>query len=650
MGRSLSEKETGVLLPDGLRDRLQSLDVGFPRWSLHAMSRSAGVCPVHPLGPIALASLTTYWRGIFHVTVVAKTTFAFALNAEMPLVAPRDIVRTDVHFDDQRTRSVDASSDLAPHLGSAEVLFQGHAHAPGGVPTPHMHVRLGLAGDRGMVLDKRLVVIGDRDHPGAEPRPFVKMRIGYERTAGGPGNPENPIGVGFTGGAPNVQYPDAARASKPAAFGPLAAAWPCRASLLRGHEPFAFGGDPVTLPDDLDWRYFQAAPLDQWLPALPDCAWILLDGLHPEHASLRMRLPQLRVSARLYFAHGADTPIDLRADTLSIDGPSQRCTLTWRGDFRLAHAAVLAEVVVVAAGVHAPGQAPAWPVIPSRPRTATAPAPYPPVPSPAAPEPPRSMRGPPPVDLASTAVVSPDLLQRTVTPFRTAEKAPQRGPATTAFQAFDGGPPPMRAPFPLAAAGSTPSKSPALDFPGAPWAVTAAPIVPQPEEHQDMTAIMASPWSGTGDLPPLVAQPSSGPSPPIAAPPLVAKPPSVLPPPMVAPPSMAKPPSVLPSPPPTVSASIAAPAIVASATSPPAAVPPPALPANVPLPAPPPSPANLPSRPPPPSPANAPLQAPRRAASWRKDVPSPVASPSPPAPVPAPEPPEDLYGGFGPER
>jgi hypothetical protein len=595
------------------------------------MSRPPGICPVHPLGPIALASLTTYWRGVFRVTVVAKTTFAFAPDAEMPLVAPRDIVRTDVHFDDQRTRSVEASSDLAPRLESAEVLFQGHAHAPGGVPTPGMHVRLGLAGDWGMVLDKRLVVVGDRDHPGAEPKPFIKMRIGYERTAGGPGNPENPIGVGFTGGLPNVQYPDAARASRPAAFGPLPASWPCRASLLRGHEPFAFGEGPVTLPDDLDGRYFQAAPLDQWLPALPDGAWILLDGLHPEHASLRMRLPHLRVSARLYFAHGADAPIDLRADTLSIDGPSQRCTLTWRGDFPLSHAALLAEVVVVAAGVHAPGQTPAWPLIPERPRTARPPAPAPPAPSPASPEPqvarptpeePRPTSGLPavhraPDPLATTASVPLDVLQRAVTPFRTAERAPEWGRTTRVLQGFDGELPPMRAPFPLAAAGSTPSGPPARDLPGAPWAVQPAPIVPQPRERQTVTTSMAS-------VPPAAAPPTV--SPPIVAPAIVA--------------------------PAIVAPAIVAPAIVASAPSPQAAAPPPAPPANVPSRAPPPSPVNVSSRAPPPSP-NAPSPAPPRApprSPWRDDSPSPVAGPPPSAPVPAPEPEEDLYGGFGPER
>jgi hypothetical protein len=583
------------------------------------MSRSGGALPVHPLGPIALASLTTYWRGTFRVTVVAKTTFAFAPNSEMPLVAPRDIVRTDVHFDDQPTRSIEASSDLAPHLEAAEVLFQGHAHAPGGAPTPTMHVRLGLAGDRGMVLDKRLVVVGDRDHPGAEPTPFVKMRIGYERTAGGPGNPENPIGVGFTGGYPNVQYPDAARASKPAAFGPLSASWPCRASLLRGHEPFVFDGDPVTLPDDMDWRYFQAAPPDQWLPALPDSAWILLDGLHPEHASLRLRLPQLRVSGRLYFAHGADTPMDLRADTLSIDGPAERCTLTWRGHFLLAHAALLREVVVVAAAVHAPGQTPAWPVLPGHPHTARAPAPAP-VPSPAAPElqvarptaeGPRSMTGLPavhhaPAHLSATGSLSRDLLLRAV------------------------------APFSLAAAGSTSSQPPSRDLPGAPWAVKPAPLVPQPEEHQEMTAILAAPWSGTSDLPPAVAQPSSGASPPIVAPPSVAKPPSVAPPPMVAPPAVAKPPMVSPL--------AMTPAVVASVTSPPA---------DVPARAPPPVRANEPTRAPPLSPAKAPSQAPRRAPApspWRNDSPSPKPAPSPSVPALAPEPEADLYAGFGPER
>ncbi len=225
------------------------------------------------------------------------------------------------------------------------------------------------------------------------------------------------------------------------------------------------------LPDDVDWAYFQAAPPDQRLAEIPDRAWILLDGLHPEQASLRMCLPQLRVSARLYFADAADKPIELRADRLSIDGSAQLCTLTWRGSFPLSHVAQLAEVVVVAAGVHAPGQALAWPVLPERPRPAKAPpaqwAEAPgssPSPAPSVVLVPGSRPGARArVDLGATVTSSPGVALRAVMPFREAWKAPPPGLGTTALGVCGGEPPRIHAPFPLAAAGST---TPAQELPG----------------------------------------------------------------------------------------------------------------------------------------------------------------------------------------
>jgi hypothetical protein len=81
-----------------------------------------------------------------------------------------------------------------------------------------------------------------------------------------------------------------------------------------------------------------------------------------------MRLPHLVASARLYASAQPShdgAAIALRADTLFIDGESQRCTVTWRGSFPLSGAAALSDLVLVAAGVHAPGQPLAWPAPPA---------------------------------------------------------------------------------------------------------------------------------------------------------------------------------------------------------------------------------------------------------------------------------------------
>jgi hypothetical protein len=469
---------------------------------------------------VALASLTTYWRGAVRVTVVAKATLAFSPGGEMALAAPVPIVRADTHFDDQPERSVRDPSDLAPHLERAEILFRGHAQAPGGTPVPEMRVRLALAGDRGVVLDKTLRVIGDRARPGDAPAPFAKMRIGYERTAGGPDHPANPIGVGFTGGLPNILHADPARASEPACFGPLAAAWPVRRALLRHHDVPVLDGGPRTLPDDLDWSYFQAAPVDQRLAELPERAWILLEGLHPEHASLRMRLPHLVATARLYSRSQGETTFALRADTILVDGESHRCTVTWRGTFPLPSAESLADLVVAAAGVHAPGQALAWPVMPTAKRTAVAASPR------KAPVPTMS------IDLASLRAPLPF---QAVSLGEMPTPAPPPKPAASAKEPADDTLDDVPSPFARSAlpfhevtAGgskawtSTPHPFPAAAIAGAPW--SDVPVVrPPPEDAGLGGTLMMTPSPFAREVAPATT------GAPVAPPAMVAPPPMVEP-------------------------------------------------------------------------------------------------------------------------
>jgi hypothetical protein len=371
------------------------------------------------------------------------------------------------------------------------------------------------------------------------------MRICYERTVGGPGHPDNPIGVGFTGGQPNILYADGARASEPASFGPLAAAWPVRRSRLHGHEPFVLSGAPVNLPDDLDWGYFQAAPADQRLAELPERAFLLLEGLHPEHASLRMRLPNLHATARLLSRSQPAVTQGMRADTIVVDGESQSCTVTWRGTFTLPSAAVLPDLVVVAAGVHAPGQALAWPVMPGEHR--------PPAPSSAAA--PASGQQPRPAKKGATMALDVKSLKAAL-PFVSPGSAPPAPVEDTVDQA----PSPIHAAV-LPFAGlphppeALPHASPAPSIAGAPW--SHVPVAhPDLEAADDGgTMLIRSPLRGGANVPvappPIVAPPPLvAPPPPVAAPPPVAPPPAVQAPPVQAPPVQAAPPAPAPTAPP----------------------------------------------------------------------------------------------------
>ncbi len=64
------------------------------------------------------AAAAVVWRleGRLHVTVIVKSTFAFAQDAAMTRVEPQPILRAEVHHGKHPTRSVQFTSDLVPYL------------------------------------------------------------------------------------------------------------------------------------------------------------------------------------------------------------------------------------------------------------------------------------------------------------------------------------------------------------------------------------------------------------------------------------------------------------------------------------------------------------------------------------------------------
>src|SRR5262249_6447333 len=134
-------------------------------------------------------------RGKHWVTIILKATFRLVNNQLARLVAPSEIVRQD------QCRSAESSleraGELAPYLPNVGVMLSGHAYARGGTPAAAMSVRLALLRERPLI-EKTLHIVGDRLHPSQGFQPFLKMPLIYERAYGGPGVPDNPVGVGAT--------------------------------------------------------------------------------------------------------------------------------------------------------------------------------------------------------------------------------------------------------------------------------------------------------------------------------------------------------------------------------------------------------------------------------------------------------------------
>ncbi|WP_437796973.1 DUF2169 domain-containing protein [Sorangium sp. So ce693] len=324
---------------------------------------ATGPVRVTPLNGAAAAAVAWRSRGELHITVIVKATFAFAADAEMPRVEPQQVVHGEVHHGNNPGRSVRLTSDLAPHLERADVLFTGHAHAPPpGAPVHALPVRLAISDEGGPLLDKELLV---KDRAG-----FQRMPLVYERALRGENDQENFLGVQGTGDAsePEANIVDPLQPARAAGFGPIARAWPARRRLLGATPRKALDAAIAEIPDPFEWAYYQAAPPDQRTRYLRGGEWIELHGLHPTLPRLRTRLPEARGRARVHglsaFGVSEGHPLELNADTLRIDGDEQRCTLVFRGSLVVPDEAALAAATLVA-GVELPGEPLEWPELPA---------------------------------------------------------------------------------------------------------------------------------------------------------------------------------------------------------------------------------------------------------------------------------------------
>ncbi|WP_437900727.1 DUF2169 family type VI secretion system accessory protein [Sorangium sp. So ce124] len=297
------------------------------------------------------------FRGQLHVTAIVKATFAFAHDAAMVRAAPQEILRADIHHGNNPGRSIRFTSDIAPYLPRADVLFTGHAYAPPErAVTQRMTARIGIFRGAQPVLDKSLLIQAKEG--------FQSLPIVYDRAFGGIGSRDNPLGVGLNPGTAEPNVLDPVDPRRVAGFGPVGCWMPARKRLLGSTPPRALQREIADIPDDFDWSYFQSAPPDQQVDALHGDEWIVLAGLHARVPCLRMRLPWIAGLARIHGLGGSSpaegAPLSLRADTLRIDGDEQRCTVVWRGSFPVPNEAALAAAHVVA-GVQV-GDAPiAWP-------------------------------------------------------------------------------------------------------------------------------------------------------------------------------------------------------------------------------------------------------------------------------------------------
>ncbi|HZF48971.1 MAG TPA: DUF2169 domain-containing protein [Polyangiaceae bacterium] len=500
------------------------------------------------LSPMPAASIPWQPAPSLHaLTVVCKATFALLPGVCVLATEQEDIHEREIHFDDDKTRSLYAPNDLVPTKPRADVLLVGNAYAPRGEPVHSLVVRL-LVG----TLDKSIEVlcprIFTRDGALRDGARWTKMPLRYERASGGLST-WNPVGIDPDGppdpfgqrSLPNLQPPGLHVTQRsdiigPIGFGPIASTWVLRSEKLgRGAEGLsdeAWARSP--LGQGFDQSFFQAAPPDQQVDEIRADERIILEHLLLDHTRLVTRLPGVRPRAFVEL-NDATSPQDIamKADTLWIDTDKAICTVTWRGTISLRTPEAQGRVLI---GMEEPGKPLAWASIAKlakswNPETIELVAPMqgtatPFAGPPAAPMGNRHAHQAPPVRSSATATPWEEVTERVV--------QPSMGRAPLPFIAPD----PQR-PTPLSVStGPAPAK-PSVPHSGGDDEVTrwierpqAQAPNPLPFEAPRAAAIITAPASAPASAPAPVPPPTPPPStpPPMTAPAPVSAP---KPPPMV---------------------------------------------------------------------------------------------------------------------
>jgi hypothetical protein len=300
--------------------------------------------------PFAVATLG--WEpapGRRSLSVCVKATFVLAPGAPATVAPLQDPIRAD---------EGSAAPDLVPFKPRVDVLFTGHAHAPRGAPTDSLIARARIGAFR-----KSLSINGDRawvpSFEGLRPSvavPFRRMPLTYERAVR---TGENLAGVDISQGA-ELNRPLANIAAiadqggETPGLGPIPFGWRAlrfelgEAALLWASRAGLTPGPP---PPGFDFRFFNAAPLEQQLDELAPGADVLLENLHPEHPQLSARLSPLRLKLfRRAPRSERSAELPIRCDTLWIDTDRGLAITLWRGAVPLegADEAAVGRLVVTA--------------------------------------------------------------------------------------------------------------------------------------------------------------------------------------------------------------------------------------------------------------------------------------------------------------
>lgn len=311
-------------------------------------------------GMLAGYTLGTEPSGRESLVVVVKGTFSLpkAVNGKPELLAEQQpLVMADTFTGEPGFSAPLLEADYAPIKPRCDVLLNGSAYAPNGVPTERVHVgfRLGALVKEFNVLGDRFWYDGTTGYTPSQPKRFTHMPISYDRAFGGMDNrhedPQkhsaymlNTAGRGYHAcleaelvegqPLPNTEAIDETVTSptgnySPKAFGPLGRGWQPRLQYAGTYDQNWMDNVFPFLPTDFDNRYHQAAPEDQQIPYPVGGEVVVLHNLTAD-GKRQFTLPARDVPVVFFPRKGEKIEKQAVIDTILFEPDQERFSLVWR--------------------------------------------------------------------------------------------------------------------------------------------------------------------------------------------------------------------------------------------------------------------------------------------------------------------------------
>jgi len=317
-------------------------------WRQHLPVRKGDVIPYVVAAPYDVG--THSWQIVVpqdQLIVIVKGSYDIVVDGPARLREMPNFITGERSLGDVEGASAVYPDDMAIYKAQADVVMVGHAYPPqpGAVGT-RVTFSFGRAPN---AFERSINVFGDRvwqrglATAAGDPHPFESIPLVWERAFGGPELSANPVGRGYQDSAlmPNLEAADTLvttpdRKYAPACFAPVAAAWNARWSKMGSYDRRWLQTRWPYFPEDFDWSFFQAAPVEQRLDHLRGDEPFEVRGVHPEHASIRGTLAGERARAFI-LKRGEEAlhEVALQLDTAAFDFDAMVVDLVWRGRFEV---------------------------------------------------------------------------------------------------------------------------------------------------------------------------------------------------------------------------------------------------------------------------------------------------------------------------